>query len=46
LLKWNPNPFTIFYIGGTNGFSYVDSFNSFKINQVNFYFKLQYQFDV
>ena len=46
LLKWNPNPFTIFYIGGTNGFSYLDSFNSFKINQVNFYFKLQYQFDV
>lgn len=46
LLKWNPNPFTIFYLGGTNGFSYIDSFNSLKVNQVNIYFKLQYQFDI
>ena len=46
LLQWKPNPFTIFYIGGTNGYSYVDSFRSFQIDQANFYFKLQYQFNI
>ncbi|MCY4298677.1 MAG: hypothetical protein OXC61_05185 [Flavobacteriaceae bacterium] len=46
LLQWQPNPFTIFYIGGTNGYSYVDRFRTFQIDQVNVYFKLQYQFDI
>ena len=27
LLKWNPNPFTIFYIGGTNGYSQIEQQN-------------------
>ena len=27
LLKWNPNPFTIFYIGGTNGYSRIEEGN-------------------
>jgi hypothetical protein len=44
LLKWNPNPFTIFYIGGTNGYSYAEQIGDLRVDGVNLYFKFQYQF--
>ena len=46
LLKWNPNPFTIFYIGGTNGYSRIEQQNNFHINDAQFYLKFQYLFDL
>ena len=47
LLKWNPNPFTIFYIGGTNGYSRIEAMtDNFHINDAQLYFKFQYLFDL
>jgi len=46
LLKWNPNPFTIFYIGGTNGYSQINTNNRYGIENSQLYFKFQYQFDL
>lgn len=46
LLKWNPNPFTIFYIGGTNGYSRIESQRNFQISDSQLYFKFQYLFDL
>lgn len=46
LLKWNPNPFTIFYIGGTNGYSQINPNNRYGIENSQLYFKFQYQFDL
>ena len=46
LLKWNPNPFTIFYIGGTNGYSRVDEKNRYGIENSQLYLKFQYLFDL
>ena len=47
LLKWNPNPFSIFYIGGTNGYSRIEAMtNNFHINDAQLYFKFQYLFDL
>lgn len=31
LLKWNPNPFTIFYVGGTNGYSRINNQSPFQV---------------
>jgi len=45
LLKWNPNPFTIFYIGGTNGYSRIENKNKFGIENSQLYLKFQYLFD-
>ncbi len=45
LLKWNPNPFTIFYIGGTNGYSLLDQKNNYQIENSQLYLKFQYLFD-
>ena len=46
LLKWNPNPFTIFYIGGTNGYSRIDNRSDFQVENSQLYFKFQYLFDL
>ena len=46
LLKWNPNPFTIFYIGGTNGYSQIDTQNRYSIENSQLYLKFQYLFDL
>ena len=46
LLKWNPNPFTIFYIGGTNGYSRIENQSHFRSESAQFYFKFQYLFDL
>jgi hypothetical protein len=45
LLKWNPNPFTIFYIGGTNGYSRIEEGNRYGIENSQLYVKFQYLFD-
>lgn len=46
LLKWNPSPFTIFYIGGTNGYSRIENRSDFKVDNSQLYLKFQYQFDL
>ena len=46
LLKWNPNPFTIFYIGGTNGYSRIENQRNYPIQDSQLYFKFQYLFDL
>lgn len=46
LFKYNPNPFTIFYVGGTTGYSYVDQSSTYKIDNAQVYFKFQYMFDL
>ena len=45
LLKWNPNPFSIFYIGGTNGYSRIEEGNRYGIENSQLYVKFQYLFD-
>lgn len=42
LLKWNPNPFTIFYIGGNTGYSRFDDKKTFDVASSQFYLKFQY----
>lgn len=48
LVKWSPNPATIFYIGGNQN-TYWDAdenFNPFAFTESQFYLKLQYLFDL
>lgn len=45
LFKWNPNPFTLFYIGGTNGYSQLEQKNRYAIENSQLYLKFQYLFD-
>lgn len=42
LLKWNPNPFTIFYVGGTNGYSRLEETNRYGVENSQLYLKFQY----
>ncbi len=46
LFKWNPNTYTIFYIGGTNGHSKTDTDRHFKIDSSQIYMKFQYLFSL
>lgn len=46
LLKYNPNPFTIFYVGGTTGYSYIDQDINYRIDNAQVYFKFQYMIDL
>jgi hypothetical protein len=46
LFKWNPNPFTIFYIGGTNGYSRIDNQQRYSIDNYQIYLKFQYLFSL
>lgn len=46
LLQYNPNPFTIFYVGGSTGYSLVDTLNtSYQADSNQVYVKFQYMFD-
>lgn len=45
LLRWNPNPFTIFYVGGTNGYSRLENQNTYRIENSQLYIKFQYLLD-
>ena len=44
LIKWNPNPATIFYIGGNQNtyWESEDNFNPFRFTESQFYLKFQY----
>lgn len=44
LLKWNPNPFTLFFIGGSVG--YKQSNNKLELEDNQFYMKFRYLFDI
>ena len=44
LLKWNPNPFTLFFIGGSVG--YKQSNNTLALEDNQFYMKFRYLFDI
>ena len=47
LLQYNPNPFTIFYIGGSTGYSLVDAMStSYQSDSNQIYVKFQYMFDL
>jgi len=51
LFKWNPNPSTIFYIGGIqnsiNEFNLdPEEYNPFSINRSQFFIKFQYLFGI
>ncbi|MBL6610928.1 MAG: hypothetical protein ISP51_02625 [Flavobacteriaceae bacterium] len=47
LLKYNPNPFTIFFIGGSTGYSLVDPMSTdYQTNSNQIYLKFQYMFDL
>jgi len=46
LLKYNPNPFTIFYVGGSSGYSYVEQNSNYQADTSQIYFKFQYMFDL
>lgn len=42
LVKWNPNPFTLFYVGGNIGFSREEVRKRFTSESSQFYLKFQY----
>jgi UDP-N-acetylglucosamine:LPS N-acetylglucosamine transferase len=45
-LQYNPNPFTIFYVGGSTGYSLLDTLNtSYQADSNQVYIKFQYMFD-
>lgn len=49
LIQWNPNPATIFYLGGNqNTLKEIDNiqFKLFQFNQTQLFFKFQYLFDL
>jgi len=46
LFKWNPNPFTVFYIDGTNGYSRIDNQRRFSMDNSQIYMKFHYPFSL
>jgi len=42
LIKWNPNPFTLFYIGGNIGYSRAEANKKFTSESAQLYLKFQY----
>jgi hypothetical protein len=47
LLKWNPNPSTIFYLGGNTDMDYVTDLNdNWSTDSAQLFFKLQYLFKI
>ena len=42
LIKWNPNPFTLFYVGGNIGYSRTEISKIFTSESAQFYLKFQY----
>ena len=47
LLKYNPNPFTIFFVGGSTGYSLVDPMSTdYQTSSNQIYLKFQYMFDL
>ena len=49
LIQWNPNPSTVFYIGGNqNSLSELnnDSYSLFRVDQTQLFLKFQYLFGI
>ena len=51
LFKWSPNPFTIFYVGGSQGYAKPEinlssNNNDFLLENSQVYLKFQYLFDI
>ena len=46
LLKWNPTPFTIFYVGGNNNYKHYDEIAGYQIEAEQVYLKFQYLFQL
>lgn len=46
LLKWNPNPFTVFFIGGSHGYKHPENNMALQLNNSQLYVKFQYLFDI
>ncbi len=44
LFRWIPNPFTIFYIGGNDGYSRANTESPFVVDNSQIYLKFQYLF--
>jgi hypothetical protein len=42
LIKWNPNPFTLFYVGGNIGYSREEFNKRFSSESAQLYLKFQY----
>lgn len=46
LLKWNPNPFTVFFIGGSHGYKHPENHTTLHLDGSQVYLKFQYLFDI
>ena len=49
IIQWNPNPSTVFYVGGNQ--NSLDEFNSefyspFRVDETQFFLKFQYLFSL
>jgi len=46
LLKWNPNPFTVLFVGGSQGYGEGEIAGKLDIDSSQLYFKFQYLFEI
>ncbi|MGB1185409.1 MAG: hypothetical protein ACPG33_00850 [Flavobacteriaceae bacterium] len=46
LLKWNPNPFTVLFVGGSQGYGKGEIAGNLDIDSSQLYFKFQYLFEI
>lgn len=46
LLKWNPNPFTVLFVGGSQGYGEGEIADNLDIDSSQLYFKFQYLFEI
>ena len=46
LLKWNPNPFTVLFVGGSQGYGKGKIAGNLDIDSSQLYFKFQYLFEI
>jgi hypothetical protein len=46
LLKWSPNAFTVFFVGGNNGYSRSNTKEQLHLNDSQVYLKFQYLFGI
>ena len=46
LLKWNPNPFTVLFNGGSQGYGKGEIAGNLDIDSSQLYFKFQYLFEI
>ena len=46
LLKWNPNPFTVLFVGGSHGYGKGEIAGNLDVDSSQLYFKFQYLFEI